>query len=114
MGLVDMVVDAASLEEVAIKSAEDLANGTLKVKRAKGAHESSLEDIRPVVPLYGVRLKRWSRRTPTACTPHPMPLCVKYGLEHPRAMINSSIEREERPNSPRLKSPTPDWHLLTA
>jgi 1,4-dihydroxy-2-naphthoyl-CoA synthase len=33
MGLVDMVVDAASLEEVAIKSAEDLANGTLKVKR---------------------------------------------------------------------------------
>jgi enoyl-CoA hydratase/carnithine racemase len=32
MGLVDMVVDAASLEEVAIKSAEDLANGTLKVK----------------------------------------------------------------------------------
>jgi enoyl-CoA hydratase/long-chain 3-hydroxyacyl-CoA dehydrogenase len=43
--------------------------------------------------------------------PYAIMDCVSTVSNTLRAMINSSIEREELPNSPRLKSPTPDWYF---
>jgi enoyl-CoA hydratase/carnithine racemase len=91
MGLVDMVVDAASLEEVAIKRQKTWPTAHSGNKRTKALMNRLLEDTRPVVPLSGVRLKRWSeehqRHVPA---PYAIMDCVSTVSNTLRAMTNSS------------------------
>lgn len=98
MGLVDMVVDANSLEEVAIKTAEDLANGTLKVKRKpKALMNRLLEDNSAGRSIIWSQIEKMVKKNTNGMYPAPYAImdCVKYGLEHPKGNDKFKHEREE-------------------
>jgi enoyl-CoA hydratase/long-chain 3-hydroxyacyl-CoA dehydrogenase len=98
MGLVDMVVAPESLEQVAIKSAEDLANGSLKVKRKpKALMNRLLEDNSVGRSVIWGQVEKMVNKNTNGKYPAPFAImdCVKYGLEHPNGNDKFKHERQE-------------------
>ena len=96
MGLVDLVVAPAALESVAIRSAEQLAAGTLKPKRmAKAITSRLLEDNSLGRSIIWNQVEKMVQKNTAGNYPaHPAIIqCVKYGLEHPQAKFRN--EREQ-------------------
>jgi enoyl-CoA hydratase/long-chain 3-hydroxyacyl-CoA dehydrogenase len=98
MGLVDLVVAPASLEQVAIKSAEDLASGTLKPKRKpKALMNRLLEDNSIGRSVIWNQIEKMVNKNTNGNYPSPFAImdCVKYGLEHPNGNDKFKHERQE-------------------
>ena len=98
MGLVDLVVAPASLEKVAIDSAEQLANKTLKPKRKpKSWMNRLLEDNQYGRSLIWRQVEKTVQKNTNGKYPAPFEImnCVKYGLEHPKGDAKYEYEREK-------------------
>jgi enoyl-CoA hydratase/long-chain 3-hydroxyacyl-CoA dehydrogenase len=98
MGLVDLVVAPASLEQVAIQSAADLASGKLKPKRkSKALMNRLLEDNSVGRSIIWNQIDKMVQKNTNGNYPSPYAIidCVKYGLEHPKGNDKFKHEREE-------------------
>jgi enoyl-CoA hydratase/long-chain 3-hydroxyacyl-CoA dehydrogenase len=88
MGLVDLVVAPASLEEVAIATAADLASGKLKPKRkAKSWMNRFIEDTSVGRNMMWKQVEKLVQKNTDGNYPAPYSIieAVKYGLDHPPA-----------------------------
>lgn len=86
MGLVDLVVAPASLESVAIASAEQLAAGTLKAKKkSKSWFDWILEDNPIGRAVIWNQIDKMVQKNTQGHYPAPYKIiqCVKHGLEKP-------------------------------
>ena len=98
MGLVDLVVAPASLEQVAIASALGLSNKTLKPKRkTKSFTNRLLEDNslgRRIIWHFASEnvMKNTNGKYPA---PFKILDCIKYGLENPHGDAKFKYEREQ-------------------
>ena len=98
MGLVDLVVAPASLEKVAIASAEQLADKTLKVKRKKKSLVNRLlEDTSVGQKVIWNQVEKMVQKNTNGKYPAPFAImdCVKYGLAHPKGNDKFKHEREQ-------------------
>jgi enoyl-CoA hydratase / long-chain 3-hydroxyacyl-CoA dehydrogenase len=98
MGLVDLVVATASLDEVAIRSAEQLADGTLKPKRKKKSFVNKiLEDTSLGQYVIWRQVEKMVEKNTSGQYPAPTAIiqCVKYGLEHGDGDAKYRNEREQ-------------------
>jgi len=98
MGLVDLVVAPASLEKVAIESAEQLAAGTLKPKRKpKSLFQRALEDNPIGRSVMWNQIDKMVKKNTNGNYPSPFAIidCVKYGLDHPKGNDKYRFEREQ-------------------
>jgi enoyl-CoA hydratase/long-chain 3-hydroxyacyl-CoA dehydrogenase len=97
MGLVDMVVAPASLEKVAIATAEQLAAGTLKVKttKKKSWMDGLLEDTSIGRSVIWNQIDKMVKKNTDGHYPAPYSIiqCVKYGIENPKERFRN--EREQ-------------------
>lgn len=96
MGLVDLVVTPASLEKVAIDSALQLANGTLKAKRKpKSIVNRFLEDTTWGRSIVWGQIKKMVDKETNGNYPAPFGIIqsVQHGLEHPATKYKN--EREQ-------------------
>jgi enoyl-CoA hydratase/long-chain 3-hydroxyacyl-CoA dehydrogenase len=96
MGLVDLVVTPASLEQVAIDSALQLANGTLKAKKKpKSIANRFLEDTTWGRSIVWSQIKKMVDKETNGNYPAPFGIIqsVQYGLEHPASKYKN--EREQ-------------------
>jgi enoyl-CoA hydratase/long-chain 3-hydroxyacyl-CoA dehydrogenase len=87
MGLVDMVVAPASLEQVAIDSAVGLADGSLKIKRKpKSLPNRLLEDTPFGRNLMWKKVKEMVDKNTNGNYPSPYAIIqsVQYGIDHPK------------------------------
>lgn len=97
MGLVDLVVAPASLEKVAIDSAVQLANKTLKPKRKPKSYMNRLlEDNSMGRSIIWSQIDKMVKKNTDGKYPAPFKIidCVKYGLEHPSGDAKYKHERE--------------------
>lgn len=86
MGLVDTVVDAPRLRDVAIKSAEDIASGKLKPKRKKKSLQNWFLENTPVGRhLIWNQVQKTVQKNTNGNYPAPYKImdCVKNGIENP-------------------------------
>ena len=86
MRLVDLVVAPASLEKVAIDSARQLADGSLKVKRkAKSTMNKLLEDNQYGRKIIWNQVEKMVNKQTNGNYPAPLAImqCVEYGLMNP-------------------------------
>ena len=98
MGLVDLVVAPASLEKVAIDSAEQLANKTLKPKRKpKSWMNRLLEDNSMGRSVIWNQVEKMVQKNTNGKYPAPLEImeCVKYGLANPSGNAKYQHEREK-------------------
>lgn len=98
MGLVDLVVAPASLEQVAIDSAEQLANKTLKPKRKpKSWMNRLLEDNSMGRSVIWNQVEKMVQKNTNGKYPAPLEIieCVKYGLANPSGNAKYQHEREK-------------------
>jgi enoyl-CoA hydratase/long-chain 3-hydroxyacyl-CoA dehydrogenase len=98
MGLVDLVVAPASLEQVAIDSAAQLAAKTLKPKRKpKSWTNRLLEDTSFGRSLMWTKIEKMIQKNTNGNYPAPVQIidCVKYGLDHASGNAKYQHEREE-------------------
>lgn len=86
MGLVDLVVSPASLEKVAIDSALQMANGTLKPKRkSKSMLNKALEDNSLGRKIIWNQVEKMVNKMTNGNYPAPFAIMksVEYGLQNP-------------------------------
>ncbi|CAB9496487.1 Glyoxysomal fatty acid beta-oxidation multifunctional protein MFP-a [Seminavis robusta] len=86
MGLVDLVVAPASLEQVAIDSARQMANGTLKPKRKqKSTMNKMLEDNQYGRKIIWNQVEKMVNKQTNGNYPAPFAIMqsVEYGLQNP-------------------------------
>lgn len=86
MGLVDLVVAPASLEKVAIESALQMANGTLKPKRkSKSLMNKALEDNSLGRKVIWNQVEKMVNKLTNGNYPAPFAIMksVEYGLQNP-------------------------------
>lgn len=98
MGLVDLVVASASLEQVAIDSAAQLAAKTLKPKRKpKSWTNRFLEDTSLGRRMVWSKVEQMVQKNTNGKYPAPVQIidCVKYGLDHASGNAKYQHEREE-------------------
>lgn len=98
MGLVDLVVAPASLEKVAIDSALQLANKTLKPKRKpKSWMNRLLEDNSLGRSIIWNQVDKMVKKNTNGKYPAPPKIvdCVKYGLDNPSGDAKYKHEREQ-------------------
>uniref|UniRef100_A0A7S3L3T2 enoyl-CoA hydratase n=1 Tax=Amphora coffeiformis TaxID=265554 RepID=A0A7S3L3T2_9STRA len=98
MGLVDLVVAPASLEQVAIDSAAQLANKTLKSNRKPKSYMNQLlEDNKFGRSVIWNQVEKMVQKNTNGKYPAPLKIidCVKYGLEHPSGNDKYKYEREQ-------------------
>lgn len=98
MGLVDLVVASASLEQVAIDSAAQLAAKTLKPKRKpKSWKNRFLEDTSLGRRMVWSKVEQMVQKNTNGKYPAPVQIidCVKYGLDHASGNAKYQHEREE-------------------
>ena len=98
IGLVDAVVAPQSLEYVAVESALQLAEGTLKKKvKKKSIINRLLEDTSIGRHLIFKKTKEMVDKNTNGRYPSPYAImnCVKYGLDHPSGNDKYKFEREE-------------------
>ena len=96
MGLVDLVVAPASLEKVAIESAEQLANGSLKPKRKKKSLMNRLlEDTSIGRNMIWKKINEMVMKNTNGNYPAPFGIIqsVQYGIDHPKDKYKN--EREQ-------------------
>ncbi|KAL3942979.1 MAG: hypothetical protein SGBAC_002930 [Bacillariaceae sp.] len=96
MGLVDLVVAPQSVEKVAIQSAIDLANGTLKPKRKKKSLMNRLlEDNSIGQRLIWNQIDKMVKKNTNGNYPAPYSIiqCVQHGLANPATKYKN--EREQ-------------------
>ena len=98
MGLVDLVVAPQSLELVAIETAKNLANGTLKKSKGK---KKSLQDKLVEDTSFGRHfmwqtIDKMVQKNTNGNYPAPLAIidAVKYGIEHPQGEKKFKFERE--------------------
>mmetsp|Transcript_16382 Transcript_16382/g.35407 ORF Transcript_16382/g.35407 Transcript_16382/m.35407 type:complete len:823 (+) Transcript_16382:106-2574(+) len=98
MGLVDLVVAPQSLQAIAIKTAEGLANGTIKKSKPKKKSliNRLIEDTPPGQHLMWDKVKKTLDQKTGGNYPAPYAImdCVKYGLAHPSGLEKFKKERE--------------------
>lgn len=97
MGLVDLVVAPASLENVAMESALDLANKKLKPKRKKKSMmNKALEDNALGRKLIWNQIDKMVQKNTNGKYPAPFKIieCVQYGLDNPSGDAKYKFERE--------------------
>ena len=98
MGLVDLVVAPQSLEQVAIETAKNLANGTLK--KSKGKKKSLQDKLVEDTPIgrhfMWQTIDKMVQKNTNGKYPSPFAIidCVKYGIEHPTGGEKFKFERE--------------------
>jgi len=98
MGLVDLVVAPQSLESVAIQQAEQLAAGTLKIKRKpKALMNKLLEDNSFGQSIIWNQIDKMVQKNTNGNYPAPYAIieCVKNGLAHPDGNDKFKFEREQ-------------------
>jgi enoyl-CoA hydratase/long-chain 3-hydroxyacyl-CoA dehydrogenase len=98
MGLVDLVVAPQSLESVAIASAEQLADGSLKPKRKpKSFMNKLLEDNKLGQSVVWKQIDKMVQKNTNGKYPAPFAImdCVKYGLKHSHGDAKFKHEREQ-------------------
>lgn len=97
MGLVDLVVAPASLEQVAIDSALDLASKTLKPKRKPKSYLNRLlEDNSYGRSILWGQVEKMVQKNTNGKYPAPLEIidCVKCGLDNPSGNAKYQHERE--------------------
>ena len=95
MGLVDLVVTPAVLEQVAIDSASDLASGKLKVKRKpKSWMNRFIEDTPMGRNMMWKKVKQMVDKNTDGNYPAPYSIieAVKYGLDNPSTKYKQERE----------------------
>mmetsp|Transcript_63815 Transcript_63815/g.75531 ORF Transcript_63815/g.75531 Transcript_63815/m.75531 type:complete len:772 (+) Transcript_63815:113-2428(+) len=95
MGLVDLVADGAVLESVAIGVAEQLADGSLKVKKKKkGWMNWFVEDTPVGRNMMWKKVKEMVDKNTNGKYPAPYAIidCVKHGLDNPRSKYEHERE----------------------
>ncbi|GMI59347.1 hypothetical protein ScalyP_jg6636 [Parmales sp. scaly parma] len=98
MGLVDLVVSEHSLEMVAVKSAEQLANKTLKLKpKKKGWIQWGIEDTKVGRNKMWETINKMVMKNTNGKYPSPFAIvdCVKNGLEASSDDEKFKFEREQ-------------------
>jgi len=96
MGLVDLVVAPQSLEKVAIDSALQLANGTLKPKRKPKSFFNRLLEDNPLGQyIISDQVKKTLQKLTGGNYPAPYAIlqCVEHGLKNPKDGLRN--EREQ-------------------
>jgi len=96
MGLVDLVVTPQSVESVAVQSAIDIANGTLKLKRKKKSLMNRLlEDNAIGQRLIWNQIDKMVKKNTNGNYPAPYSIiqCVQHGLANPATRYKN--EREQ-------------------
>lgn len=100
MGLVDLVVAPQSLQQVAIDTAQQLANGTLKKSVGNAKRKSFLDKVIENTPIG--RHFMWNKindmvqKQTKGKYPAPFAIIdsVKHGIEHPKGDEKYKFERE--------------------
>ena len=98
MGLVDLVVTPASLQNIAVETALGLAEGTVKKSKPKKKSllNSFIEDTLPGRHLMWKKTHEMVQKNTNGNYPAPNSIidCIKYGLEHPQGNDKYKFERE--------------------
>ena len=98
MGLVDLVVTPASLQNIAVETALGLAEGTVKKSKPKKKSllNSFIEDTFPGRHLMWKKTHEMVQKNTNGNYPAPNSIidCIKYGLEHPQGNDKYKFERE--------------------